>query len=187
MSGEAQQFRDMAAQILSPTDSKGADLFRYAADAIDERDLLKSQNENSLGETQNQFNRTAHEYSELTKLKADNTQLLKEVESLRVKLVDQKPYKELLRDIDRLFGCEHVDKGPDDAQEVVRHVKELQSTLDRYRVALVEAREALEAIYAGGKAYGGAGESFGAMLSVQSIAKRGLAHITATLERKDVE
>jgi len=82
MSGESQQFRDMASQILSPIDSKGAALFRYAADAIDERDLLKSQSANSLVETQEQFKRTAHESSELDRLSADNTQLRKEVERL---------------------------------------------------------------------------------------------------------
>lgn len=57
------------------------------------------------------------------------TDLLTRVKELEVDLADQKPYKDLLRDIDRLFGCEHVDKGPDDAQEVVRHVKELQGEL----------------------------------------------------------
>lgn len=55
------------------------------------------------------------------------------VEALRqanLECDDLRVYKELFRDLDRRFGCAHTEHGPDDCQNLIRHVDEVLAKLN---------------------------------------------------------
>jgi len=83
-------------------------------------------------------------------LDGEGTRLMQcraQVDSLKLTVADLKAYESRLAEIDSIFGCDHVSRGPDDAAEVVRHVRELKSQVESLEKQCGTMLTCLENIY----------------------------------------
>lgn len=63
-----------------------------------------------------------------------------------------KQFRQICQRIDQLFGCDHTSRGPEDAENPVRHVRELKEERDGLRTELETLRQMVNAKYWNGVA-----------------------------------